>query len=251
MCSVVFDIETGPKTLGRLKEIVRPFDASSVKNPGVFDPESVKYGNTKDPEKRAAKLEEFRVKHQKEVDQFEETLAQKEIEYWFNVERDAALSATTGRLLAVGYHGKATKIDMLEYAQDNTVQILIDFWKMFLKCRNEGRKMVGFCIRSFDIPFLVQSSWINGVDVPASLFSGRYLSDTFIDLNDLWSCGSKFFSNSLDEICRACGLGSKPDGVKGSDFHRLWADPTRRQEAIAYLANDLSMTRAFADRVGL
>ena len=47
--NVIFDIETGPLPIERIKEILPPFDPESLGNPpGEFDPKSVKTGNLKD-----------------------------------------------------------------------------------------------------------------------------------------------------------------------------------------------------------
>ena len=62
---IVFDIETGPQSDEDIASRVKPFEPPAA--PGEFDPEAVKYGRTKDPEKRAAILKDKQEAHAKLV----------------------------------------------------------------------------------------------------------------------------------------------------------------------------------------
>ena len=248
---VVIDIETGPLPLEQLQATLGPYDpASAGKHPGEFDPESVKYGQTKDPDKRAAKLEECHQKHLQEVAAFERKQETAEVDHWKKILDRAALSAITGQVLAIGVLGK--QVAILSREDRTEEEMLVAFWKTYSDFRKNGeRKMVGFNLRGFDIPFLFQRSIILEVDVPEGVFEkDRYLGSGFIDLRDRWNaCGNQ--EGSLNDICRACGIGAKPDDVHGKDFHRFFWNPETRQQAINYLINDLQMTRAFAIRMGI
>jgi hypothetical protein len=244
---LIFDIETGPLPIDMLKQIVRPFDRSSIKNPGVFDPNSVKYGRTTDPAKRAAKLKEVQEKHEKAVEDYESNLEAAEEKYWLEVQDKAALSAITGQVLAIGYGGNGETVDHGMSEEE----LLSRFWAKFKKCRETRRKMIGFNIKKFDVPFIVQRSFILAVDVPESYMDGRYLSATFVDLNDAWMCGNYGYSGNLDEIARACGVGRKTEGVSGAHFAELYSNEATRPQAIDYALNDVVITRAVANRISV
>ncbi len=249
---VVIDIETGSLPLDRLKEIMPPFDPSTIKHPGEFDPSAVKCGNIGGPEsvKGKAKIEEARKLHEASVAEFESKLEDGYSNYWKKIEEDAALSAMTGEVLAIGYDGKSVMLDHAEICTE--AQMLTRFWEMFSNCRKQGRKIVGFSISEFDIPYLFQRSIILGLDVPKDVFiRDRYLSDTFVDTRTLWLGSSMQKKGRLDNICRACGIGSKPDGISGADFAGLYRNPETRPTALDYLANDLAMAKALAIRLGL
>lgn len=49
-------------------------------------------------------------------------------------------------------------------------------------------------------------------------------------------------------MAKSLGVGSKPEGVSGADFARLWEED--RAKAKAYLINDLEMTRGCAAKLG-
>jgi uncharacterized protein YprB with RNaseH-like and TPR domain len=253
--SVVFDIETGPQPIEILKEISQPFK-SSLLDPGPFDSLAVKYGNTKDEAKRAAILADNLAKHEAKVKAYQDAMATEEPQYWADIQRGAALSALTGQVLAIGYRDLDNKIihgvdEDFDGGKRVEADVLRSFWRTYERSRERRRFMVGFNIKDFDIPFIVQRSIIQNIAIPPSLFSGngRYLDSLFIDLRDVWKAGVYNGKGSLDAICRACGIGAKTEGVDGSMFAELWMGGSEKR-AIAkhYLLNDLDMTWQLADR---
>lgn len=169
----------------------------------------------------------------------------------------AALSATTGRIVAIGYFNRVAGKKSIDGISEGAgvpttprleVDLLIGFWSKVMT----GRKLIGFNIKGFDLPFIVRRSVINGLDIPDGVFDGRYFSRQFVDLADYWKCGNSQDYESLDAICRAIGCGAKPDDVEGATFgaHFL-AGGEARAKAIGYLMNDLDMTGAVADRFGV
>jgi hypothetical protein len=166
-------------------------------------------------------------------------------------------SALTGEVLAIGYLGAKEAIDCVgenskgEIVTERT--LLTRFWSQYRALRKDGRKLIGYSIAFFDIPFMVQRSWILDVSVPDTVFTfpSRYLEPTFIDLAQIWSASARGQFVKLDTICKAMGIPGKPDGINGGDFARLFHDPSTRDEAIDYLSGDLRMTLAVAHRVGL
>lgn len=248
-----FDIETGPLSLDVIKKITRPFK-SKLKHPGEFDPQSVKYGNTKDEGLRAKKLEECMKKHADEVANFESKLAKEEQDYWDGIVESAALSSLTGRVLAIGY-GNETHfyIDYIdsEKRKGDEAGILATFWSKFVERQKSRQKMIGFNIKTFDVPFIAQRSFILGVDVPETYMEGDWPSKTFVDLNTRWMAGSRGFNGNLDEISRACGVGQKPEGVSGALFYELYGNPETRSIALDYAINDVVLNRAIAMRIGI
>lgn len=250
MSSIVFDIETGPLEDEQLQNVVSPFDPLSVPHPGEFDPDSVKTGNLKDQSKIQAKIEEARAKHAADVAAHNENLQKAERDYWADVKSKAALSALTGRVLAIGYQGKKFAIDGIANGK-NEMQILTQFWRQFIKARENQRKMLGWNISGFDIPFLCQRSYILGVDIPNGVFTNTgFLDFAFVDLMTQWARPMRSGFVKLDTACRACGLPGKLEGVSGADFAGLYLDPDTRETAIEYLAQDIRATAMLAERMG-
>lgn len=252
--SVIFDIETGPLPLDQLQQLLPPFDRSTVPNPGEFDPEVVKLGNVKDQAKIDEKIAAAREKHEQAVRDYANQLCRAEEAYWQSIQERAALSAVTGQVVAIGYQGNKT---LLRYGVSERA-MLIEFWKQYRACRSASRPMVGFNTKSFDVPFLAQRSWILGVGVPPTILTATgYLDSTFVDLRDRWQCGNRWGGEkgygTLDVVCRSCGLPGKADGCDGVNFAAMLAsdDDAQREVALDYLRNDLAMTSALADRLGV
>lgn len=164
----------------------------------------------------------------------------------------AALSPLTGQILAMGTLDEDGVVDI--EARDE-LEMLRAFWGLW---ESQSSRMVGFCIRSFDMPFIVQRSWIGGIKVPDDVMAGRYFSARIIDLYEIWTCfnrrqaeGTKDESQkrSLENICKACGLPGKLPGMTGADFARVFAEDKER--ALAYLRADLAATAALAARLGV
>lgn len=246
---LVFDIETGPMRLERLKTILPEFDPATVKNPGEFDPKSVKLGRIRDPEKQIAKINDDREKHELAVAEYQKKMLTAEEDHWREIQDKAALSATTGEVLAIGYRGEK---QLLDYVGDQKTEstLLQRFWRQFETCRQAGRKMVGFGIAHFDVPFLIQRSWVLDVNVPTGVFTqSQSLDGIFVDLSRIWTGSARNGFVSLDAVCRACGIGCKPNGIDGKDFARLFSDPATQSQALDYLQNDLEMTWNLMERL--
>lgn len=157
----------------------------------------------------------------------------------------AALSPLTGQILAVGLLDERWDVP-IHILADSEVQMLDDVWKLW----NEGGRFVGFNVKEFDFRFMEIRSRILNVPVPDDLHDGRYWNRRIVDLQELFCAYSRDVSGfSLDAICRACGLGQKPEGVTGKDFARLFE--TDREGALEYVRNDLLLTSKLAARLGI
>lgn len=251
---VVFDIETGPLPYEEVvKRMPKMPEDAGIPDPGKFDPGKVLVGNLKDPEKIKAKIDEARANHEAlaaKIPAMRQAKVDSEAKQFF--ER-AALSATTGRVLAVGFKGyMGPGIDHKIIHTDFDEQDVLSETLAFLgKLAGDGDTIVGFNIFRFDLPFLVRRAWHLGVDVPdwLKLRNGRYWNPVFVDLLDLWMLGSNRPNDSitLDELAQSLGVGQKTEGVTGADFAKLYfGSEAEREQALVYLRNDLDMTYAVA-----
>jgi hypothetical protein len=255
---IAFDIETGPLPTERLREILPPFDPSSLgPHPGSFDPSAVKIGNLKDAKKIAEKIESAELAHNKAVADYESKLANGEPAYWQSIVDDAALSAITGQVVAIGYQGKK---ETLHCAIDGITefQLLTQFWKVYQQGRAERRPLVGFNIKAFDVPFIAQRSWMLGIEVPATITTATgYLDPVFVDLAERWKVGNrgawgKPGHGTLNTIAKALGLRGKSDECEGKDFARmLYGTPEERAKALTYLSRDVDAVVEIAARLGV
>ena len=243
MSAIVFDIETGALPWEEVEKFYEPPAGLAPWNDDM-----VRYGVTKDVTKKKEKYDQVRADYETKLARQAADNEAHRLE-WLS---RGALSPLTGRVLAVGLRSeRGTAI--LGGDGEEEWKVLTDFWLSYMSARAASRRMVGFNIFGFDLPFLIRRSWFHGVAVPESLLEkGRYWSPVFCDLMQVWGCGNYGERVSLDTAARYFGVGQKPDGVTGADFGRLWAGPPEdRQKALAYLTNDLDMTWQIAERLGV
>ncbi len=246
---LIFDIETGPLSDEQLATLAPEFIPPP--HPGQFDPASVKIGNLKDQAKIDAKIIEAKELHAAEVASWEKNVPLLKAAKFASFQDKAALDATTGRIVAIGYQSGDGKV-VIDDGGGDEAKLIAGYWQKQQKVRGQQRKLVGANILGFDLPFLVRRSWILGVDVPGNVRNGRYFDSCFIDLRDVWLCGQKWGEcpSSLDVMARALGCGSK--NGHGGDFAKLWfGSAEEKQQAVAYLLNDLAMTAAVAVKLGV
>lgn len=150
-----------------------------------------------------------------------------------------ALHAPTCRVLVAGIlaNGKAS------YAEGDEAGILEWVWDAI--DATPYPVVIGHNLRGFDLPMLVRRSWICGVRVPR-IMDGKWLARRFVDTMEAWAVGTRDMI-SLDNLARALGVGQK--NGKGGDFASLYAKD--KAAALDYLGNDLRLTWACAERMGL
>jgi predicted PolB exonuclease-like 3'-5' exonuclease len=205
---IIFDIETGPLDEWEVAHLMPQFSAPS---------------NYKDEAKIAASIEEQR-------------------KTWLE---KRALSASTGQVIAIGIRedGEFSYLTNIGGEAD----MLRHWWAIIAENGVITQKIVGFNSNRFDLPFLIRRSWKLRVEIPATILSGRYLNNYCIDLMELWQCGDRQASISLDSLAKFLGVGAK--NGDGAFFHELWE--TDRDAALAYLENDLLLTELCAQAMGV
>lgn len=156
-----------------------------------------------------------------------------------------ALDAMTCRVLAIGLLIEDTFVLIAEPATEAIM--LHEFWDSVQGDGGQLHHLVGFNCCQFDLPVLIRRSWKLGVTVPLGIRRGRYWGDNITDLRDVWQCGDRQAHGSLDTIAKHLGVGAKTGD--GSDFGKLWQ--TNREQAVAYLRNDLVLTQAIAKKLGV
>ena len=223
MQTIIFDVETGPLAESELVAMMP-----------AFDPAEVKCGNLKDPAKIAEKIAEAEANHRRDF--FDK----------------AALDPLTGRVIAIGMvladgHQDFDEGKFVIIGHDDEARTLREFWEALRGDMGRVNPVIGFNIHGFDLPFLIRRSWKHRVTVPFGIRRGRYWSDQVCDMRDCWQLGDRQARGSLDSIARHLGVGAK--NGDGKAFAELWQ--TNRQQAEAYLRNDIQLTAKVADALGI
>ncbi|MHB8420617.1 MAG: 3'-5' exonuclease [Myxococcales bacterium] len=116
-------------------------------------------------------------------------------------------------------------------------QILAAFWKLA-----EGKKLVSFNGRAFDLPVLEARSLRHGLALPWYFASDSVREDKalHLDLLDFLSNGEPRNRARLDEYCKLVGLPGKM-GIDGAQVATLFA-AGRSEDLSAYCAMDVLQT---------
>jgi hypothetical protein len=247
---LVFDFETGPQDDEPLKLMLPEFVPDDP--PGLFDESLVKVGNLKDPAKIKDKMDKAREEHAASVANYSSDVAKARASHWDDFKSKAALSASTGRLVAIGLlYPSGTAI--IDCDGDREEDGLRAFWKHVEMCLQDSIPMIGFNSNYFDMPFAIRRSWILGVPIPTGVRVGRFFNPLFIDLMRVWALDGRDMV-SLDTLAKAFGLPAKVkevDGVavSGATFYHLWR--SNRVVAEKYLARDLEIPAKLARLMGV
>ncbi len=246
--AVIFDIETGPRPLAEIECFCTPPEPLPP-----WDESMVKYGNAKREELRAEKRLECMAKYQEALNA-ESVARDAHKAEWLD---KAALSPVTGRVLLIGAMDHDKKIF---YDQDDEESNLLAFWDFVENTLANKQPLIGHNSNSFDLPFLVRRSWALGVHVPREVRQGRYWNPLFLDTMEHWNCGAREYV-SLNTLGAFFGVGQKTEGVEGKDFAKLWfglmppeqwgAPEKQRAKAIEYNTQDLKLTAAVAEKMGM
>lgn len=229
---LAFDIETGPQSEEKLQEMFREptLDDFVASCPANWKRETCE---GKYPEAKAKAWEKFVA--------------------------DAALSAITGRVVAVGIYICGDGVDeqdsqaIIDCDGDRESEGLEEFWVEVSDALYAGVSIAGWNIYGFDLPFLVRRSWMLDVAVPEGLRKGRYWSEQLIDLMQVWGFHGREYTK-LDVAAKALGLKGKVTEaagteVCGADFHRLWRE--NRKAAEEYLNQDVRLCVQIANCMGI
>lgn len=245
MNTTVFDLETCPLPIGELKDAIPP-----------FDPDAVKYGNAKDPEKRANILAEAERKHTQ------------------NFIDNAALDPRTGRIKVAGFRDVEKGVNRLMIWEPSASKDIPDWcgdvfndvfrdYKAFLAAVEmriaatvfgespmpTRGTLIGYCIHDFDLPFLFQAAWMNGIPANVRHYRrGRYWNDNIVDIRETWTFGERYAATGgLDGLCKLLNTKTRKTG-DGKNFHLLWEqDP---KAALEYVISDLGATEDAARSMG-
>ena len=240
----IFDIETGPSAEQSL--FIEPYPE--------FDPDSVKVGNTKDPEKVKTKVREAGIAHELGREPYYEKATEKLL-----LKSYASVVEAIG-ICIIDHEGNETEY-YLTSADLTEKAILEKFWELmseFDYAEAHLRKIVGFNIKEFDLPFIIQRSWKYKLHIPWATFcansdpaNGRFYYDNIVvDLMQLYTLGS--FRNGfvgLGKVCQHLFGEGKDEAIKATDFWKeiRTDDMAKVERAIDYLRRDVYLTKKLAE----
>lgn len=213
-----FDIETRPLSKGAVEKWMPEFEAPA---------------NYKDE----AKIEAY---------------IQKKRESWMD---GAALSPLTSEVCVIGYYdGMTFSYDHADDAGEGT--LLAGFWERIPRLAlTSGPRVIGHNIKGFDLPYLVQRSWMHGMSVPPAAYTyGRYgfrWSESFVDTAELWRLGGMLHGglSPADFNTIAKAMGGEPKPFEAKQWWKMWNED--KKAALDYLRIDVISPFRWVDAWGV
>lgn len=241
MSDLVFNINTGPLPWEQIEQFYKPLPELPP-----WSEEMVKYGRMVDPAKRSEKRAAVYADYERQLSE----QSTKREEHRLEFVSKASLSPLTATILAIGFRNEVGPITMGD--DDDEAAMLGTFWDLYRQ-RVDGKKgrLIGFNSAYFDLPFIVQRSWFHKIFVPESVIDKkRYWSPVFVDLMQIWGCGSHEFI-SLNNVCKFMGIVDKGD-LDGSMFAGLWTgNEESHKKAVDFSNLEVEMTWQLGQRMGV
>lgn len=218
---IVVDVETAPHPCA--PEFLEPLNLDGI--------QAAK--NLKDPAKIAEDIARRK--------------ADAEAEHAAKVDR-AALDWNLSRIVALAWSTDHENIVVMPCAnEDDERHALRQFWG-----DAEGRDVLGFSVRTFDVPTLIQRSRLLGVQY-RRVNLARYGKGSVIDLRDELTFDDARYEavmpRSLKMFCKRFGIACD-DSVAGTDIPALVA-AGEWDQVITHVTSDVRLTIALARRIGL
>ena len=207
----------------------------------------------KDPAKIEAKIEAARLKFTTDKAAVAENIETARTEAWQTFRDRAALSPLTGRVLAVGWWNSDTPDSYADYILEEKEsvfeqEVIEHFLSLADAVLSDGGSLVGHNIVGFDLPFLLRRGLKFGIRPPKSITNAlaHYRPTNLIDTMREWQFGNRTEGFvKLDHL--AAFFGTRRKTGDGVDFHKKFlGTPDEREEALAYLENDVEMTAQIA-----
>lgn len=201
---------------------------------GTPTADTVKYGNTKDPDKRAKMVE-------------------KAVEEWREGPQ-CALKAEYGQIAMIGLQQLGSN-EIEIFSQDDVIgedTMLIEFFERLDDLKIQDT-LIGHNLKSFDLPFIIRRCMILGLGHLQGVAMmrravKRYDSELIFDTMQEWACGDRQTYIKLEILAAALGIKVEPQEVKGKDFYKWFAkDPEKCKQ---YLTNDIVLTSAVYAAMG-
>lgn len=251
-CVLFYDIETRP---AEDEVVLAAFQDANVKlppYPGVFDPMKVAYGNTKDVEKRKAKLTDDMVKHNIKLASWDDECKKAKEEAWQEFRKNATLDSDAGRVMAIGYGLKrGTDVQLcLDVEPECERNLLLRFWRFVNLIRKRDGKLISFNGNSFDIPFCTWRSWAyEDINPPRLVTKYRKYEDFCVDCHEEYKLGVYGAHIKLKKLARLMRVPGKLEGMTGDQFWQVYGED--QEKALDYLAHDVHCLAAVAERMRL
>lgn len=153
----------------------------------------------------------------------------------------ASLFPEYGKIICMSFGVyKDDKIEIRTIFDENEEVLLQKIQKVFIKLMTTNKRLCGFKIKSFDIPWLNRKMYKYGIDIPRIInFSGvKPWEIMAIDLYEIWK-GNSNNGATLDEMTYELGIESPKKIMSGKDVYNFYWNHKDMNSIINYCESDV------------
>ena len=153
----------------------------------------------------------------------------------------ASLFPEYGKIICMSFGVfKDEKIEIRTLIDENEEKLMQRIQNVFYKLMSTNKRLCGFKIKAFDIPWLNRKMYKYGIDIPRSInFSGLKPWEIVVtDLYEIWK-GTSNNGTSLDEMTYELGIESPKKLMSGSDVYHYYWDHKDTESIINYCEADI------------
>lgn len=139
----------------------------------------------------------------------------------------AALFPEWGRItcitigqIKIDDNGIPSDFKMRSFASENEKEILEEFLPILsaIFSKMPSVRIVGFCIKGFDIPYICKKAMMYGLALPRQfhLHNVKPWDNCLLDISDIWKFGG-WHGAKLGVVCEALGIRSPKEQLEGGE----------------------------------
>lgn len=153
----------------------------------------------------------------------------------------ASLLPEYGKIICMSFGVfRDDKIEIRTLIDENEEKLMQRIQNVFYKLMSTNKRLCGFKIKSFDIPWLNRKMYKYGIDIPRSInFYGLKPWEIVVtDLYEIWK-GTSNHGASLDEMTYELGIESPKKNMSGKDVYDYYWDYKDTESIINYCEADI------------
>lgn len=135
---------------------------------------------------------------------------------------------------------------------ENEEKLMQKIKGIFDRVGKTNKRMCGFKIKSFDIPWIVRKMYKYNILLPTSIdFAGLKPWEIVVtDLYDIWRGGSNIGA-SLEEVCYALGIENPKIKMDGTKIYKYYWQDNDFESIMEYCEGDVKSVMSIAEKLKL
>jgi 3'-5' exonuclease len=137
------------------------------------------------------------------------------------------------------------------FIKDNEEELMTDIKQFFDKMGGK-RRLCGYNIKNFDIPWIIRKLFKYNLGIPMNLniIDKKPWETGVVDISDIWKLNGKY-NVPMDEVAYELGVESSKGSVGGDKVHHYYYDLNDTKSIMNYCEADVRVIMEIAKRLSL